>query len=134
MPSNTRTHRNEQKLTKTIIIVNICLISLWIPHSVVTTLSLIDDNFDLLTNIKTLEDISHWTPMGVYINTALNAIIYTSRIGKLRRFYTRRARLAQNKRPQHQEHVQGYDNHIEEKRVFRLHRGLMDIAWKSWKY
>ena len=92
MNEASRTHRNEKRLVKTILIVNTCLSICIIPQSVLGGLKVLLDigilEYDYETYSIILNGFSFLRP-AVFMNGALNASIYLCRIRHLRNFYTR---------------------------------------------
>ena len=90
MPSTSRTHNNENRLTKTILLVNFCFVITWLPNCVLGIYeSLIDSNTvnassDFVAIIKVA--ISYLS-MGTYFNGGLNGFIYSVRLARIREFY-----------------------------------------------
>ena len=85
-----RTHRNEQKITKTILIVNFCLLITWLPDCIAAILT---HAFALggihapFETKKIIGELYNYFQLGIFINSGLNACIYLTRTPKLKAFY-----------------------------------------------
>ena len=88
MPPADRTHSNERKLTKTILIVNTTLIITWLPDCILGIYffllhgGLVHSSYDQV--IITVSDYVHYV---TFVNGALNGLIYTIRLARIRTFY-----------------------------------------------
>ena len=90
MPKNSRSHKNELTLTKTIIITNVCFIVMWLPRVVCSYVGVLFSLELIEISYQTFQNFWHlrwWSALGVYINCAINALLYIVRIKKFRRFY-----------------------------------------------
>ena len=90
MAIDNRTHRNEQKTTKTILIVNFCLLITWLPDTIFSICSYLV--FLGAVNIPSatsdiIGHLSNYSQLGVVINGGLNACIYIIRVPQLRTLY-----------------------------------------------
>ena len=112
MPSTSCTHNNEDRLTKTIVIVNFCIVFTWLPADILSIyqylymLDIVDKpSADTRTKIRIANRI--YLNAGFYFNGGLNSLIYTVRLARIRRFYKDAARrLFGHSNTPHEEDIQ----------------------------
>ena len=90
LPVANRTHNNEQKLTRTILLVNACLLTTWLPDCIIgtflflvasQTITASDDTFALIQTLRS------YSSFGFFLNGSLNGLIYLVRINRIRNLY-----------------------------------------------
>ena len=108
MPLESRTHQNERKITKTILLVNFCLITSWVPYYIVAVYnSLVSAEIfttDSDTRI-TIVALQGYLVIGCYANAGLNATIYMTRVARFRHFLLRKLKWRRTNDPRNTNNV-----------------------------
>ena len=90
MPTENRTHDNEKQITRTILIVNFCLLATWLPNSMNGVYRMLIKSGYVTASTKTialLGNFNEYLRFGKYINGALNGLILMTRIARIRTYY-----------------------------------------------
>ena len=88
MAATDRTHNNEQRLTLTILIVNGCLVCTWLPDCILGLYStLLQAGIVQSSYFLVIVDVRMYVYYITFINGALNGLIYTLRLARIKSFY-----------------------------------------------
>ena len=90
MPTANHTHNNEAKLTRTVLIVNACLITTWLPDCILATYIFLNTSKIITVSAETKAHLKIWRNylfFGTYANGFLNGLIYILRINRIKNFY-----------------------------------------------